>query len=82
MKISIVNVKEAISEAWRWDFYLGRENKKYTPLGKSCLANPFTIKKESDREESISQYDDWLFEKCQVIRLISIKLKRNLMILN
>lgn len=63
-KINIVNVKEAVSEAWSWDFYLGRKNKKYE-LGESCLANPFTIKVEADRDDAIAQYDDWLFGQCQ-----------------
>jgi DNA polymerase len=64
MKINIVNVKEAVTECWSWDFYLGRANKTYQ-LSESCLANPLTIKKESDRDSVIAQYDDWLYEQIQ-----------------
>ena len=71
MRISIVNVKEAVKEGYNWNFYLGRKinfkavEQQPLLLEHSPLANPFTVKKESERDGAIAQYDDWLFEKCQ-----------------
>lgn len=55
MKVNIVNVKESIP----YHFYVGRKNKTYS-LAASSLANPFVVKRESERDSSLEQYAKWL----------------------
>ena len=55
MKVKIINLKDKLP----YDFYLGRKNKTYG-VDASPLANPYTVKRESDRENALAQYKDWL----------------------
>lgn len=54
MSITISNIRQNSKGE-----YIGRENKTYG-VRESPLANPFPLKKESERDGVIDQYRDWL----------------------
>lgn len=56
--INFANLKKDSS----YTHYVGRKNSSFFLEG-SSLANPFTLKKEAERESVLEQYKEWLDEK-------------------
>jgi hypothetical protein len=49
-----------------YDVYIGRANRSYH-LDESPWANPFAVRRESDRLEAIAQFERWLHEQPELM---------------